>query len=1477
MPPLFSSPLKLHSHNNNNSNNIDSQQQQNNNQSVVAVATPKPIKLRNLLNDEQTVDNLHFKYKHNNKSHGCSENRCLASMINPKPVEYKVRSVNETFEHAKDFINNFYASIKRLDSPAHKTRLLEIEEQLRINETYYLKETELIYGAKLAWRNAARCIGRIQWSKLQVFDARFTTNANEMFEALCNHIKYATNRGSLRSAITILPQRVKSINNDWRIWNSQLIGYAGYKNKETNLIIGDPANVEITEICQKLGWKGKGTRFDVLPLVLSANGGPPQMFTLPEDLVLRVKIKHPKYKWFEELQLEWYALPAVANMMLDVGGIQFTAAPFSGWYMVTEIGTRDLGDSNRYNVLEEVAQRMGLNTKSNMSLWKDQAVVELNIAVLDSFQQAGVTIVDHHTATDTFMTHLSNEQRLRGGCPADWVWLIPPTAGSTTQVFHQEMVSYHLLPNYEYQEPVWKNFDWNSWEKLEEKKREQEANNRKRIDSLAACNSSGAGILVDSSGLPKSTTNLWSSPLKNNNQQMSNGGELTPRKLRFKEIARAVKFTSKLFGKALSRRIKATILYATETGKSERFANKLAQTFSCAFNVHLMSMSDYDMTCLEHEALLLVVTSTFGNGDPPENGELFAKHLAAVKLTGDTSPDIDSINSVSTNPFFQMLSEDHKDIAERNYNSLQASINSNNTTFSGNNNNNLMSSNCNDVLNGSDNSNSNSSSSSLSNQAKNSCLLRVNKQEEQTNIRPLSNVRFGVFALGSTAYPHFCAFGRYVDQTLGELGAERILKCSCGDELCGQEKAFNEWSNQVFKIACDVFCLTDSIGPIEERPEMRWSPQDVRFVPVELIPEPNELASNNKYFSLQQQQQSTLPSGDVDAQQLQQTLKSSELLSNKMVIVRNLMNITNKRIIPFTVKNRINLHPYDKDDFSDLQTLCIDLESDFISSSHINGVGGTIQNIPSPLNQQTNSNNSASNKQNNPITFEAGDHVAIYPVNNEEMVEKILTRMREGEEMTTTNNSDTNKETKSGQQTTISKTTTRFNFDQVYTILVKRENMDLTPATPITTTQTALGGPNSNGTDEDSWINHDRLPVTSVREALMRYLDITSPPNQEFLLILSRQTNDSDDRKKLQQIARNFTIYEEWKNKKGPTLLSVLEEFKTIKFEPALVTQIPLIKPRFYSVSGTSTSLTLGVVRFKTISGEYREGLCSNYLNRVQVSPSTYVYGYIRSAPAFHMPVDKSIPMILISAGTGIAPFRSFWQQRYADMFKQPPQTSNNQRKQQDQQQTRQIFGRIEMYFGCRNSNYILYKDELDEMYGNGVLSSINIAFSRPRDCDVLEENDKKEQEGGCNKVTTTMKFMTNAGTSGDHQLNQRISKVSSIKQARKKMYVQDKLLEDGDDIYKLIMQDGAHVYVCGDVAMADGVYKTLANIFKNCFKANKLLLSGKNNPSSTSANANDSISGDLARSSDDGEGILMNLRNLNRYHEDIFGAKQMS
>ena len=76
---------------------------------------------------------------------------------------------------------------------------------------------------------------------------------------------------------------------------------------------------------------------------------------------------------------------------------------------------------------------------------------EINVAVLDSYVRAGVTIVDHHTQADQFMEHFKQEYETRGGCPADWVWIVPPESGSLTTVFHQEMLNYHLTPAYDYQ------------------------------------------------------------------------------------------------------------------------------------------------------------------------------------------------------------------------------------------------------------------------------------------------------------------------------------------------------------------------------------------------------------------------------------------------------------------------------------------------------------------------------------------------------------------------------------------------------------------------------------------------------------------------------------------------------------------------------------------------------------------------------------------------------------------------------------------------------------------------------------------------------------------------------------------------------------------------------------------------------------------------------------------------------------------
>lgn len=49
----------------------------------------------------------------------------------------------------------------------------------------------------------------------------------------------------------------------------------------------------IQKMCTKIGWKGKGTEFDILPLVVSANGHDPDYFDYPPDLVLEVPLSHP--------------------------------------------------------------------------------------------------------------------------------------------------------------------------------------------------------------------------------------------------------------------------------------------------------------------------------------------------------------------------------------------------------------------------------------------------------------------------------------------------------------------------------------------------------------------------------------------------------------------------------------------------------------------------------------------------------------------------------------------------------------------------------------------------------------------------------------------------------------------------------------------------------------------------------------------------------------------------------------------------------------------------------------------------------------------------------------------------------------------------------------------------------------------------------------------------------------------------------
>ncbi|XP_013793487.2 nitric oxide synthase, salivary gland-like, partial [Limulus polyphemus] len=239
------------------------------------------------------------------------------------------------------------------------------------------------------------------------------------------------------------------------------------------------------------------------------------------------------------------------------------------------------------------------------------------------------------------------------------------------------------------------------------------------------------------------------------------------------------------------------------------------------------------------------------------------------------------------------------------------------------------------------------------------------------------------------------------------------------------------------------------------------------------------------------------------------------------------------------------------------------------------------------------------------------------------------------------------------------------------------------------------------------------------------------------------------------------TQYEEWKSYSYPTLLEVLQLFPSVVPSPEfLLTQLPSLQPRFYSISSSpeynpgEIHITVAVIKYRTQcgTGSWHYGVCSTYL--AALSEGEEIVCFIRSAPNFHLPDDKRLPIVMVGPGTGIAPFRSFWQQRLFEVQKMAPD---------DLKKT----GKMTLFFGCRHQDFELFRQEKEEMLKECVLTAVYTVFSR------LPQKPKR--------------------------------------------YVQDVLLEVGSTVFKQIIQEGGHFYVCGDVSMAEEVSQTLKTIIQDC------------------------------------------------------------
>ncbi|WP_133741997.1 nitric oxide synthase oxygenase [Actinorugispora endophytica] len=345
---------------------------------------------------------------------------------------------------AEDFLRLFHT--EHPGAGDLQARWSEVRVAVARTGTYTHTPEELRFGAKVAWRNSSRCIGRLYWNNLQVRDHRTLYTPAAVHEALVEHLRLGTNGGAIRPTVTVLPPLTPD-GRGIRVRNEQLVRYAGWRDPE-GAVLGDPGQAGFTAMARGLGWRGgTGGQFDVLPLVIDVPGYQPWVAEVPPDAVLEVRITHPELPWFADLGMRWHAVPVISNMLLGIGGLRYPA-PFNGWYMGTEIGARNFSDEDRYNLIPEVAKLLGLDTSREDTLWRDRALLELNRAVLHSFAEAGVTITDHHTESRRFLLHLRKEERAGRIVPSDWSWIVPPMSGGITPVYHRYYDEADLMPNY---------------------------------------------------------------------------------------------------------------------------------------------------------------------------------------------------------------------------------------------------------------------------------------------------------------------------------------------------------------------------------------------------------------------------------------------------------------------------------------------------------------------------------------------------------------------------------------------------------------------------------------------------------------------------------------------------------------------------------------------------------------------------------------------------------------------------------------------------------------------------------------------------------------------------------------------------------------------------------------------------------------------------------------------------------------------
>jgi sulfite reductase (NADPH) flavoprotein alpha-component len=261
----------------------------------------------------------------------------------------------------------------------------------------------------------------------------------------------------------------------------------------------------------------------------------------------------------------------------------------------------------------------------------------------------------------------------------------------------------------------------------------------------------------------------------------------------------------------------------------------------------------------------------------------------------------------------------------------------------------------------------------------------------------------------------------------------------------------------------------------------------------------------------------------------------------------------------------------------------------------------------------------------------------------------------------------------------------------------------------------------------------------NIREALSHHLEITV-----LTFDTVKKYYEKTKLPELEKLLNDDKLLDEYLY--GHDLLDILEDYPFDWNPNKLVDVLRQLPPRLYSISssqdnvGDEVHATVSIVRYER-KNRLRNGACSSHLaDNIEIDDQVPVY--IEKNPSFKLPLNGS-KLIMVGAGTGIAPYRAFLQQR----------------------ETENKTGGAWLFFGDRRfQSDFLYQVEWQKWLKSNHLEKMDVAFSR----------DQEE-----------------------------------------KIYVQHKLLENQEEIFRWL-EDGAHLYLCGDMkSMAKDVNKTILEIIK--------------------------------------------------------------